>query len=114
MIYMCSAGLLLCGFGWNPGNELISVRIGQAAEGDLIGVLLSLCQRGCSGEGEKSGGGEDYFIHCEYGVGEICLGRRKETVFKNEIFWIKWLEMMRLLTTVVEQKCRDELGRKDL
>ncbi len=39
---MCSAGLLLGGFGGYPGNELVAARIGEAAESDLVGIVLSL------------------------------------------------------------------------
>jgi hypothetical protein len=39
---MCFAGLLLRGFRRRPGNELVAVRIGEAAEGDLVRMVLSL------------------------------------------------------------------------
>jgi hypothetical protein len=59
---MSLAGLFLRGLGWRPGNELVAVRIGEAAESNLVGMVQSF---GCRSEGyEGSGGGEDDSVHC--------------------------------------------------
>ena len=57
---------MLRGFGRHLGNDLVVMWIGEAADDDLVEMVLSPGQRGCGGEGEKSsGGGKDQFIHCD-------------------------------------------------
>lgn len=64
-LYMCPASFLLRRLGGSPGDELVAVRVGEAAEGDLVGVIfLTRGEGGGAGEGDESEGGYEVFGHC--------------------------------------------------